>query len=760
MLVDQLPLQAHGLEDLGRAVGLDRRDAHLGDRLQQPFADRFDVVLGGLLGVDDLRPAVRPGPHEPLLEHQLVERLERQVGVDGARPVADQGGEVVHLARLAGLEDDPGPQAGALQRQVVVDRGHRQQRRDGGAFGAQPAVGQDDDVHALGDRLAGFAADALDRLLHARLPLRHRPGDVEGPRFVDVVFDVPQRLELAVQQDRLFEQQLVGVLGGLFEQVALVAEAGREAHHDLLADRVDRRVGDLREQLLEVREQRRGLVGEDRQREVVAHRPDRLGAFDRHRREQHPQVLLAVAEGPLAQVQGLFGDRHLFGGGQVPERHRVAGVPLAVGVLGGDLALELLVLDDPAPLEVHQEQLPRLQPAEALDVLRGDVQQPRLGAEHDVAVERLHPAAGPQPVAVERGADHAPVGEGDRRRAVPRLHEAGVVGVEGLQVVRQVVPVAVGLGDHHHRRVGQRAARQHQQLEHVVEGGRVGVAGRDDRQDALQVVPEQLRVQLALAGPHPVDVAHQGVDLAVVADHPVGVGQLPAGEGVGREARVHQRHRALGALVAQVGVEGRQLVADQHALVVDRPRGARDHVQARLLGGQVGDPPDHVQLALEGVLVVLARPGGAHEQLADDRPAGAGHAPGLLRRDGDVTPAEQALAHLGDGVLEQLFQAPPGSVLGRQEAHQHAVGARRRELERGHRPEQLVGHLHQDPGPVARARVRARGTAMLQVLQRRDRPRHDLVGGLVVQPRDHPHPAGVVLETGVVESGFPGRVHV
>ncbi len=40
---------------------------------------------------------------------------------------------------------------------------------------------------------------------------------------------------------------------------------------------------------------------------------------------------------------------------------------------------------------------------------------------------------------------------------------------------------------------------------------------------------------------------------------------------------------------------------------------------------------------------------------------------------------------------------------------------------------------------------------MLEVLQRPDRLRDDLVGGPIVQARDHAHAAGVVLEAGVVE---------
>ena len=68
-------------------------------------------------------------------------------------------------------------------------------------------------------------ADAVERLGHARRALGDRPGDVDRVRRVDLVVDVAQRLELAVEQDRLVEQQLVRVLRRLVEQVALVAEA-------------------------------------------------------------------------------------------------------------------------------------------------------------------------------------------------------------------------------------------------------------------------------------------------------------------------------------------------------------------------------------------------------------------------------------------------------------------------------------------------------------------------------------------------------
>ena len=69
-----------------------------------------------------------------------------------------------------------------------------------------------------------------------------------------------------------------------------------QRHHQLLADRIDRRVGDLREILLEVVVQQLRLVRQHGERRVGAHRADRIVAFQRHRLEEELNVLLRVAE--------------------------------------------------------------------------------------------------------------------------------------------------------------------------------------------------------------------------------------------------------------------------------------------------------------------------------------------------------------------------------------------------------------------------------------------------------------------------------
>ena len=69
------------------------------------------------------------------------------------------------------------------------------------------------------------------------------------------------------------------------------------------------------------------------------------------------------------------------------------------------------------------------------------------------------------------------------------------------------------------------------------------------------------RAHERFARAHPVAVALQRVDLAVVRDHAVRVRQRPRREGVGREAAVHQRQRRLDARVDQIGEELRRAAA-------------------------------------------------------------------------------------------------------------------------------------------------------------------------------------------------------
>ena len=143
---------------------------------------------------------------------------------------------------------------------------------------------------------------------------------------------------------------------------------------------------------------------------------------------------------------------------------------------------------------------------------------------------------------------------------------------------------------------------------------------------------------------------------------------------------------------------------------------------------------------------------GADEQLANDRARGCGRGTRVLRAYRHVAPADHLLALLLDRPLQQRLDSLASLLLGGQEAHHHSVATRRRQLKASYSAQQLVGHLHQDPGPVAGQRICSGGATVLEVLERRERAHHDLMSGPVVKARDHADPARVVLVAGVVES--------
>src|ERR1700722_18054910 len=97
--------------------------------------------------------------------------------------------------------------------------------------------------------------------------------------------------------------QHVAVLGLLLENVALAADVTEQRHHGFFANGIDGRIRDLREQLLEITEERLRTVGETSERRVGAHRTYGRYATQGHGAENHFEVFVAVPESSLATQQ-------------------------------------------------------------------------------------------------------------------------------------------------------------------------------------------------------------------------------------------------------------------------------------------------------------------------------------------------------------------------------------------------------------------------------------------------------------------------
>ena len=97
--------------------------------------------------------------------------------------------------------------------------------------------------------------------------------------------------------------------------------------------------------------------------------------------------------------------------------------------------------------------------------------------------------------------------------------------------------------------------------------------------------PNRSAGEQALAGRHPVDVAAQRVDLAVVGDVAVRMGARPGGKRVRAEARVDQRQRRLHERIVQVREEAIALDRRiEHALVDERLARQARNVEHAALG--------------------------------------------------------------------------------------------------------------------------------------------------------------------------------
>ena len=335
--------------------------------------------------------------------------------------------------------------------------------------------------------------------------------------------------------------------------------------------------------------------------------------------------------------------------------------------------------------------------------------------------------------------------------------------VEGPLGRVHAVMVFPRFGDHHHHRVGQGTTAQSQKLQTVVKFGRIAAVLQNNRKNLGQVVAKQLGGQHGLPGVHPVLVAAQGINFAVVDDVTVRVGALPAGKGVGAETRVDQTDRRLHARVGQVGVEAGDLARGQHAFVdqgLTRQAGHIEKFPARhvAVADRVGDlAPDDVQLALKGH-VVRQIGAAADKNLADERLTRSGRLAQLAIVGWHIAPAQDGLALGPHDRLKALFARPALLGVRRQKDHTHPILARPGQLHVGaHRPQKTVRYLHQYPGPVAGVFLTPARSAMVEVLEDGQGLLDELVGCVALDVDNKADTAGVVLKRRVVQALLGGH---
>ena len=750
--VDELRRKAHGLEDLRRMVALHRGDAHLGHDGDDAGSRSLVVVGDALLGRHVQVAACR----------QIADARMCVVRIDAARGVAHQCRKVVRGHGVAALHHNIGKGTHTGADQVVVHAAHGKQRRHG-HLACSGTIAQHHNVHAVADRSLDVLCKLFERSLQRALAGIAAVDGTETTGLKANTVDGTDMLELfIVEQWALQAHQLTG-RAGILEQVAVVAQVERGRSHHVLAQGIDRRIRDLSEQLIEVVKERTRLLGQASQRRVDAHRGERGLALLGHRTHDLVDVIPVVAELGHAHSGGHLGILGGRGRGGLIERvdgQRLLGNPITVGLFLGVTGAQLIIVDDAPAGKVDLEHLARPQTAARHDVLGAHLDGAHLACQHKATVARHVVTSGTQAVAIEGGAQGTAVGKGDGRRAVPRLHEHGLVGVVGAALLTQAVVVVPRLGQQHGRGTRERATVHDQELEHVVQNRGIGSLAVDDRHHALKIVLQHGAVQVGLAGANPVDVALEGVDLAVMDDKAVGVRALPAGRGVGGVARVDERHGRLDGGVVEVDEEAAHLRGHKHALVHDGARAHGAYIEDLVAQGKLGigllldSATAHVQAALEGVTrrrIV----GAAQKGLQNGGHAGACRLAQVVRVDGHLAPKEQRHAGLGAALLKHATGILYALVVLRKEQHGHAIVALCRQNLAALLSlfaKKVMRNLEQDTGTVAGVLLESRAAAVLQVDQNGQRVVQNLVMALAVDIGKRADATCIVVEFGAIKA--------
>jgi hypothetical protein len=231
--------------------------------LEQSLVDRLDVLgLGG--GCVDALRQVRVARH-------VYERLERQIGIHRARAVPDQTREVVDLPRFARFHGEARLGAERFADQVVVHRRDAEQAGDRGPIFVDAAIAQDQEFIAGANGFRGLSAEVLHCARQPVGPLGHAEQHLEGPAAEIRVSDRPDLLQVEVGEERLLDLDAPARLRRFAQQIRLGADIGHQRHDQGFADRIDRRIGDLRKELLEVLKEELRPLGQHREGRVGAH---------------------------------------------------------------------------------------------------------------------------------------------------------------------------------------------------------------------------------------------------------------------------------------------------------------------------------------------------------------------------------------------------------------------------------------------------------------------------------------------------------
>ncbi len=390
-----------------------------------------------------------------------------EISVHRRRADADQHRVIMGVETFGGADVDAGIGAQPLAHQMRVDSGRGKHARNRDPPRPDSFVGQEQVGAPLAHCLFSLGANVLNRRAQCLRPTASGKGAVDFGRLWSKIGAQP--VPVSASQHGGIKHQHPALRAGRIKDVGQIAEPRLQRHHSAFAQRIDRRIGDLREILAEKLGDRTRPVRNHRQRRVIAHRADRFLPLHHERGEYQFHVLQRLTRRNLAPDQlgsvvtaDVVGHLRQVVDCQILADHR--------GIIGlaRNAVLDRAVAKHPACVQIDRDHLARPQPPLGDDRRLGHHYHPAFAADDQQAVARPAVAQGTQRVAVNASDRPAAIGHRERGRAVPRLHHARQILIHGTVIGGHIGLVLPRLW-HEHQLGGRRvAARAANRLEHRV----------------------------------------------------------------------------------------------------------------------------------------------------------------------------------------------------------------------------------------------------------------------------------------------------
>ena len=463
------------------------------------------------------------------------------------------------------------------------------------------------------------------------------------------------------------------------------------------------------------------------------------------------QFFQGIADGKLAAPQILAGQIGAFIGFGLDDFINARGAfgPLAEGLAGRNQILQRRVFEKPPLIQINADGLAGTNAAFLNDAVFGKFHHAGLRTHNQHAIGSDAIAQRPQAITIQPCHHPAPIGRANRRRAIPGFHHSVAIQEQVTMCCRHGSVIAKALGYQQRLGHGCVSPGAHQQFEHVIECRGI----RTTRlHHGLQIIHERIKQRMGKSRfmrLHPIHIAMQRIDFAIMRQRPEGLSEPPGGEGISGIALMINGEAADETFIQQIRIEFCQRFRQEHALIDDGPGGQGTKIKLRNLrrDSLLFDPPaDHIHIAFNGGDIALFRV--MDQDLFDLGPRRIG----LFADAGDIDrhlpPAINGIAGIENFSFHNLPAAFLRAQIGfwqKHLAHGDTPGTQPIATAFHHGSEEILRDFDMNAGPIAGFAIGIHGAAMPNGTQRINAGLHNFPPWLAIKRCHQANTAGIMF---------------